>query len=646
MRFFNYRLVVVFLIFRFSMGMLHAAPLEQLSERHPRLWMDDAHLLDIKQQAETDPRLEGYVQQVLSLADSQLQEPVSRYEKPDGFRLLPVSRQVLKVSMVQSFAWRWTGEPRYLERVKAEMLAAADFPDWGPKHFLDVAEMTAALGIGYDWCYHGLSAEERGKIATAIRVHGIAPYLAHHVAARTGAKQDGVTWVGKENNWNLVVNGGVLVGTLAVTERSDTAAMNLARAVLSAALEQFPIALKPYEPDGAYAEGMMYWGYGTGYLGLAFTALESALGQSVALGDHPGLAKTGRYVLHATGPDGYRLMYSDANPGSRKSGRLEAVHFMFAERYDLPLLADLHHRLIELGGQAWPMDVVYYQAGSAETKGVTPEPLDAFFAGETPLVTFRSAWNDPQALYLSIVGGGNPGPHGHLDLGTVELRAEGVHWFVDWGKDDYMLPGFWETEADGRRWTYWRMGSVGHSVPRIGDNMQATPARADFTCFAAEADGSPAAIMDLSQAYPQAVSAYRGVRLLSDRQAAWIQDELVAGKDMDDEVVSFPFNTTATIRLSEDGKSAVLEQEGKRLYVEQRTDGEGRFEVVMAPDEPSPPHQSLPEGAKQLVWKTTAQSGVRVISALWCLPFEDKDQTKVPEALLLSDWTLPELEAE
>jgi hypothetical protein len=152
--------------------------------------------------------------------------------------------------------------------------------------------------------------------------------------------------------------------------------------------------------------------------------------------------------------------------------------------------------------------------------------------------------------------------------------------------------------------------------------------------------------MDLSQAYPQAVSSYRGVRLLSDRQAAWIQDELVAGKDMDDEVVSFPFNTTATIRLSEDGKSAVLEQEGKRLYVEQRTDGEGRFEVVMAPDEPSPPHQSLPEGAKQLVWKTTAQSGVRVISALWCLPFEDKDQTKVPEALLLSDWTLPELEAE
>jgi len=41
------------------------------------------------------------------------------------------------------------------------MLAAAQFPDWFPKHFLDTAEMTAALGVGYDWLFDFLSAEER-----------------------------------------------------------------------------------------------------------------------------------------------------------------------------------------------------------------------------------------------------------------------------------------------------------------------------------------------------------------------------------------------------------------------------------------------------------------------------------------------------
>jgi hypothetical protein len=37
------------------------------------------------------------------------------------------------------------------------MLAAAAFSDWNPSHFLDVAEMTAALAIGYDWLYEEVS---------------------------------------------------------------------------------------------------------------------------------------------------------------------------------------------------------------------------------------------------------------------------------------------------------------------------------------------------------------------------------------------------------------------------------------------------------------------------------------------------------
>ena len=35
------------------------------------------------------------------------------------------------------------------------MLTAARFEDWNPSHFLDVAEMTFALAIGYDWHSEG-----------------------------------------------------------------------------------------------------------------------------------------------------------------------------------------------------------------------------------------------------------------------------------------------------------------------------------------------------------------------------------------------------------------------------------------------------------------------------------------------------------
>ena len=64
-----------------------------------------------------------------------------------GRRLLDKSRTALSRMMHLGLAWRLTGEKKYLERARAELLAVAAFADWNPKHFLDVGEMTAAVGI-------------------------------------------------------------------------------------------------------------------------------------------------------------------------------------------------------------------------------------------------------------------------------------------------------------------------------------------------------------------------------------------------------------------------------------------------------------------------------------------------------------------
>lgn len=49
-----------------------------------------------------------------------------------------------------------TADSRFLERARQEMLAVASFSDWNPSHFLDVAEMTVVMCIGYDWLYDDL----------------------------------------------------------------------------------------------------------------------------------------------------------------------------------------------------------------------------------------------------------------------------------------------------------------------------------------------------------------------------------------------------------------------------------------------------------------------------------------------------------
>ena len=85
-----------------------------------------------------------------------------------GRRLLDKSRECLRRVFYLSYAHRITGEKKYLERAEKEMLTVAKFSDWNPTHFLDVAEMTMGMAIGYDWLFHHLSEESRNTICNAI----------------------------------------------------------------------------------------------------------------------------------------------------------------------------------------------------------------------------------------------------------------------------------------------------------------------------------------------------------------------------------------------------------------------------------------------------------------------------------------------
>ena len=53
--------------------------------------------------------------------------------------------------------YRLHGDRRYVDRLWRDLDAVAAFPDFNPKHFLDTAEMTHALGVAYDWLYDAWS---------------------------------------------------------------------------------------------------------------------------------------------------------------------------------------------------------------------------------------------------------------------------------------------------------------------------------------------------------------------------------------------------------------------------------------------------------------------------------------------------------
>ena len=50
-----------------------------------------------------------------------------------------------------------------------------DLSTWSPSHFLDDAEMTTAVAIGYDWCYDYLKPAKREIIEKAILEKAFGP---------------------------------------------------------------------------------------------------------------------------------------------------------------------------------------------------------------------------------------------------------------------------------------------------------------------------------------------------------------------------------------------------------------------------------------------------------------------------------------
>ena len=179
------------------------ARLARLRDGHPRCLLTKEGLARIRSLARTDSGTRAAYQSVKRRADRVLREkPIVR--KLIGPRLLDKSRRCLDRVTTLALTFLLDGDEKYLKRAVREMRAAASFKDWNPSHFLDTAEMTAALALGYDWLYEALSEDERDVIKQAIVEKGLRP------TAECYRKK--FWWTRCHHNWNQVCNGGGVVG--------------------------------------------------------------------------------------------------------------------------------------------------------------------------------------------------------------------------------------------------------------------------------------------------------------------------------------------------------------------------------------------------------------------------------------------------
>ena len=506
--------------------------LDTLRNEHPRLMLTDARLRELKERSAQDKLLQRYVKDVLSDADRLVGARALRYEIPDGLRLLSVSRECLRRVSTLALAYRWTEDQRYMQAALRDLRAVCAFKDWNPRHFLDTAEMSTAVGLGYDWLYKSLDQETRKTLHDGLVRLGLEPGRQAYQERKYGFPRT-------ENNWNQVCNLGMSVGALAVADTDP----KLASIILEGAVKSLPIAMKHYAPDGAWMEGPGYWNYATSYTCYGISALDTALGTDLGVSAYPGFSESGSFPIYGTGPSGRYLCYADAGMMSRRGP--QACLFLLAGKFKRPEFSDSEHEILR-GRKASAFHVIWYQPPSGQT---WKRELDRYFAGPVEVVLMRSTWDDPDALWIGAKAGFNQVPHGHLDLGNFEMEALGVRWAIDLGSDNYNMPGYWSGREGGQRWSYYRLNSQSHNVCTLDGKNQLVAGKARIVRWQSTPDiGS--AVIDMTTAYANVARAWRGVELLRKEGAILVQDEFALTSPRN---LVWGMTTGAQIQVRDDG---------------------------------------------------------------------------------------------
>ena len=606
-----FRLSLVCLILSWSYVSAQEFSFPEKLPEHPRLYFTKQKEAEIKELMKSDAFLEKLVAELIRKADRVKNEAPSKYEIPDGVRLLNQSRRSIDRTTALAFAYRMTGNKEYADAAITEMLTVCRFENWNPSHYLDVAEMATAVALGYDWLYDVIPAEQREEIKNALLKH----------ALQTGLElyQRGGWWTIRENNWNEVCNTGLTLVALAVADDER----EIAETIVNHALKSFPHGLKPYKPDGAYPEGPGYWAYGTTYTGLMLMVLQGVFNDDFGFIETEGLATTGDYYMNMIGP-----RYQNFNHGNN-GANAEAPPMIFAlsHMYDRPDYAVWLRTFVERQNRYAAGRFAVFHALWYNPKGTDADfaetPLARKFSGVQDVCMMRTAWNDPNAAFLAIKGGYNRANHTHLDIGTFVYEVNGIRWAVDLGADNYNLPGYFGAQ----RWNYFRLNNRSHNTLVIGDKIQNPDADCKIVEF--EIPGIPTidpqegriwtdfdtrfsvayATVDMTDAYKgQVQSAKRSVALYGMSQSVIIEDNLEGVT----EPVRWGMMTQAAIEL--DGKTAILSQRDQKIRIELVSNHAEKFEITSA--KPPTEAENQNNGFSMLTTTATPREGqvsIRVV---------------------------------
>jgi len=537
----------------FSSAQLKYLQNSNVTSSHPRILLTQGEEEMIKKNIASNKTWQQVHQTIINESDRMLTLPLLERIKI-GRRLLDKSRECIHRMFFLSYAYRMTHDSKYLKKAEEEMVHISTFEDWNPSHFLDVAEMTLGVSIGYDWLYNDLSQSSKNIIKEAILTKGLVPSL--------DPKYN--SWLRVTHNWNQVCNTGMTYGALAIYEDQPEES----KKIIDRALESIKLPMGDYNPDGIYPEGYGYWGYGTSFNVMFLSAIEKTFGSDFGLTQNSAIFKTAGFLENMTGNTGKCFNYSDCGTGS---GLNPAMFWLAKQAKDISLLyvekkhLDTDKKIAQ--DRLLPA-LMIWGAGINLDNIEAPKQLLWSGKGKNPMALMRSSWTDPNAVYVAIKGGSPSINHAHMDIGSFVMDANGERWSMDFGSQDYeslesKKVDLWNMKQNSQRWEVLRYNNFYHSTLAFDNQLQKVEGYAPILSSSAKPSFLNATF-DLSKVYSgNTKDVKRGIAIV-DQKYVMVRDEIESSDKAT--TMRWTMLTPADVKINGDG-TAVLTKNGKTLLL-------------------------------------------------------------------------------
>jgi hypothetical protein len=438
---------------------------------HPRILLEQGEESQIQTLINQSSNFSKLHDHIVEKADEFVTAP--SIVLPSSGRFLSEAREALRQIFYMSYAYRMTNNSSYLTKVESVLNTISNFNSWkiSGSQDLETAEMCMAAAIGYDWLFDDLSSSTKQNVREAILNFGLKPL------------KDRPFW-DATSNWNQVGIAGVTYGAIAIYNDGTTEMDSEAKDVLKKILAKNPNSMNTYA-DGNYAEGPMYWNYGSTFEVMLLSALEKLYGTNHTdikrLTNSPGFLESAEFMQFATGPTSLYFNYMD---GTDKRKPLP-VAFWMAKKMNNPDVLSEEKKLLANGiyfesndeDRCLPLTMIYAKDINIDNLN---NPAKKLFVGHghQPVALVRTSWAGSTGKFFGIKAGTADYSHGHMDAGTFVYDSQGIRWGMDFGKYDYgavtagifaLNPNNWHSNRDqnSARWDIFRVSNLNNNTLSI-----------------------------------------------------------------------------------------------------------------------------------------------------------------------------------